>query len=417
MIIAVRRLSVILLLALVSSCAGPLTTAKTGISQCSAFLVQADGGIAVPLPAPGEQQINMLLLSGGGEYGAYGAGVLKGWSEAERDSPLLFGRGAIKRSSISIVTGISTGALQATSVTVGNAEPDLQKRIDGPDSELLADYDVDQAAIGKEKGLVSSLRSNGLIDISNGLKPKIRGVVDRYWDRLRALPADRRTYVGMVNLDNGHFYVADLVAVAKSNTANAKDCYVEFILASAAVPVQFAPRFIDGSPYVDGGVRFGTFLGESFGGRLASTRGTNPAPLKVNFRSIINGNLSANDPKDDSSQPLNCDKTTLPVRPGACPKLDNTILAILARSAGHILPDQIYRDSARRLALELDRADVLGSSGFIYIPNQRISDKRCAHATKHSFDRVFMKCLSDAGIEDGRVQKWFSVDELPREGG
>lgn len=258
------RLAVLVTCTLVlAGCIGPLTTERTGVRQCSSYLTRADGGIAGPLLpiSTSDQPVNMLILSGGGKYGAYGAGVLKGWSEAERDGTM--GAGELKRSAITIITAISTGALQATAATIGNAETDPQRRINGPDAELISDYAVDQKDIGTLHNPLMSLSSNGLLDISKGLEPKLRAVVDRYWDRLRALPADRRTYVGMVNLENGGFYIADLVAVAKSNTANAKDCYLAFLLASAAVPGSFPPQFIDDNKYVDGGVRFGTFLGES----------------------------------------------------------------------------------------------------------------------------------------------------------
>lgn len=415
MFLPIRFCALALFPVVLSACAGPLTTAKNGVNQCSSFLMAADGGEVLPLSPTGNQPVNMLILSGGGKYGAYGAGVLKGWSEAERDG--LIGSGGIRRSSITIVTGISTGALQATAATIGNAETDPARRITGPDADLVADYQVDQADIGKQRGLLTSLSSNGLLDISKGLKPKVRAVVDRYWDRLRALPSDRKTYVGMVNQNNGRFYVADLVSVAKSDSPRAKDCYVEFVLASAAVPLEFAPRFIDGNSYVDGGVRFGTFLGENLGRdlgrrvRMTAPRGTSP---KVSFRAIINGTLSPNDPADQAALAARCDTSQLPVKVDDCAPVANNLLGIVKRSVGQILPDQIYRDSAWRLELELDRAGVLGTSGFLYVPNQRIADAGCKRATRNNFDRAFMGCLTDLGLADGREQAWLPIDDLPR---
>ena len=413
---AARIVAILCIAMLTTRCAGPLTSANTGVRQCSSFLVPAEGGISGPLVPAGDQPVNMLILSGGGKYGAYGAGVLKGWSEAERDGTI--GSGGLKRSAITIVTGISTGALQATAATIGNAEPDPQRRIDGPDADLVADYAVDQKDIGKVNGLLTSLSSNGLLDIRKGLEPKFRAVVDRYWERLRALPPDRRTYVGMVNLENGAFYVADLVAVAKSNVSNAKECYVEFVLASAAVPGSFAPRFIDGDKYVDGGVRFGTFLGQT-GRNLARAMRAAAAEApsaKVNFRAIVNGTLSPNDPADNAALAERCDASTLPVPEGDCAPVKNKLIDIAKRSAGDILPNQIYRDSVRQLDLELGRAGVLGTSGFLYVPNRRIAAKGCHRATKDNFDRVFMGCLTEIGEADGAAQAWLLVDDLPRAG-
>jgi predicted acylesterase/phospholipase RssA len=62
------------------------------------------------LPALNEgHEFSVLALSGGGEHGAFGAGLLNGWSESGR------------RPSFSIVTGISTGALMAPFAFLGSA--------------------------------------------------------------------------------------------------------------------------------------------------------------------------------------------------------------------------------------------------------------------------------------------------------
>jgi hypothetical protein len=62
------------------------------------------------LPALNEEHgFSVLALSGGGEHGAFGAGLLNGWSESGQ------------RPSFSIVTGISTGALMAPFAFLGPA--------------------------------------------------------------------------------------------------------------------------------------------------------------------------------------------------------------------------------------------------------------------------------------------------------
>ena len=70
---------------------------------------------AVSLEQPGPDNnssgddgvINILALSGGGAYGAYGVGILNGWSE----------RGT--RPQFDIVTGVSTGALMSVFAFLG----------------------------------------------------------------------------------------------------------------------------------------------------------------------------------------------------------------------------------------------------------------------------------------------------------
>ena len=59
---------------------------------------------------PGQDHLNVLVLSGGGQNGAFGAGFLNGLAQGADDlSDLNF----------DIVTGISTGALQATFAFLG----------------------------------------------------------------------------------------------------------------------------------------------------------------------------------------------------------------------------------------------------------------------------------------------------------
>jgi predicted acylesterase/phospholipase RssA len=57
----------------------------------------------------GSGQFSILALSGGGEHGAFGAGLLNGWSQSGQ------------RPIFSIVTGISTGALMAPFAFLGSA--------------------------------------------------------------------------------------------------------------------------------------------------------------------------------------------------------------------------------------------------------------------------------------------------------
>lgn len=57
----------------------------------------------------GDRTIDVLMLSGGGQNGAFGAGFLRGWQQRSADSMPRF----------DLVTGISTGALQAPYALLG----------------------------------------------------------------------------------------------------------------------------------------------------------------------------------------------------------------------------------------------------------------------------------------------------------
>jgi len=60
----------------------------------------------------GDRTLDLLLLSGGGQNGAFGAGFLRGW-RLRADAPM---------PTFDLVSGISTGALQAPFALMGTAE-------------------------------------------------------------------------------------------------------------------------------------------------------------------------------------------------------------------------------------------------------------------------------------------------------
>lgn len=409
-----------LLLSLLGGCLGHPFTKAPGL-QCTAFLHDADGGIVSGMiarmadrraPGAGPVAVNLLILSGGGKYGAYGAGFLSGWSKREADG----GAVGMRRQDVDIVTGISTGSLLATYAAVGNSVAAADPLRTSADTAMRAAYQVSDKDLFVAHGLIGSIHSNALADPSKGLQLRVDALARAYIPLMRALPEGRAALVGLVNLDNGRFYVADLVEIARSDRADAADCYREMLLASSAVPLQFPPRFIGGSPYVDGGVRFGTFLGRDFDA-LAQRPGVGGAPpvaVKINFRAIFNGNFSPNDPADDAARAAACDTAGLDEIAAACPRVKNQLLDITKRAASSILVDQLYRDSAYRLYRDLAASNLLGSGLYAYVSNPEIAAHRCKRATKDSFDRTFMDCLARIGAEEGEAQAWQSFAEIPK---
>lgn len=419
------------------SCAGPLTSPQTGVRGCSIFLHPADGGavsddwLRRELGGAGKagKPLNMLLLSGGGKYGAYGAGVLKGWSDLDEQLKDGGSAGHISRSSIDVVTGISTGALLASFAAVGNADDVEAVRTyvnrATADEAMRKAYDVNDPDVWKTRGPILSLGSNALSDIRGRLETRVTDMINLLWDALRAIPASRKVLVGVVNLTNGRFYIADLLEIARSNQANAKDCYREIVLASAAVPVEFPPRFIDGHGYVDGGVRFGLFLGDTYRGSEGALRAFIPenesTPIRtVNFRAIVNGTLSPNGPADDPALAERCDASGVIPSPTECAPAKNKLIAIAKRSAADILVDQIYRDSAYRLYADLKLNQVLGRYGYRYVSTKDIATEHrergpCVRANrKYNFDRQYMGCLYRIGVKHGASENWLSFPDIPR---
>ena len=69
---------------------------------------------ASPKDAKGNKPtVDMLIISGGGDWGAFGAGVLKGWGRV---------KGELARPQFDVVTGVSTGAMIAPFAFIGDDE-------------------------------------------------------------------------------------------------------------------------------------------------------------------------------------------------------------------------------------------------------------------------------------------------------
>ena len=188
-----------------------------------------------------KEELNVLALSGGGADGAFGAGLLTGWSESG------------KRPRFDVVTGVSTGALMATLAFLGPEYDPVMKDV----YTTIKNDDI-----YKEKGL-TSLLSDSLLD-STPLKKKIESVVtDELLDKVASeYRAGRRLYVATTNLDSGQLVVWDMGAIAASGSPTRARYYQNVLRASAAGPGYFKPVYIQPSAasqarqmHVDGGVK------------------------------------------------------------------------------------------------------------------------------------------------------------------
>jgi len=192
--------------------------------------------------------LTSLALSGGGSDGAFGAGLLAGWTASG------------KRPEFDIVTGVSTGALTAPFAFLGPKYDEALK-------EVFTQSDTKDIAIMRPvRGLLGgdSLASNS----------PLAKVVAYYVDEaFLAEVADqyrrgRRLLIGTTNLDAERPVIWDMGAIAASGRPEALDLFRTVLLASAAIPAVFPPGFIkvsaDGTTYeemhVDGGATREVFL-------------------------------------------------------------------------------------------------------------------------------------------------------------
>jgi hypothetical protein len=222
-----------------------------------------------------------LTLSGGGSRGAYGAGVMSGWT-VRGDRP-----------QFDVVTGISVGALMATHVFLG---PDF-------DENLKIYKRLTNDDVYKKRGLFDIFRSGAAYDTAP-LRETLLSLINE--DILDLVAAEHRTgrrlFVGSTNLDANLFTIWDLGAIAGSGRPDRLQRYIDAIMASAAFPIAFQPVYIevegeDGphtQMHVDGGVRetafYFDFVEELYA--AAEAAGLTEGDFKQELYLLINGNLA-----------------------------------------------------------------------------------------------------------------------------
>lgn len=229
-----------------TDCAGPALDAH----RCDAAAAAAAEALQADAP------VDMLLLSGGGMLGAYGAGVLNGWSQ--RPPP-----GDRRR--FAVVTGVSTGALQATHAFLGRTQdPALYRDFTQHDSD-----DFMAPRPFWELPFADSIMS------SDGLEEIIaESFTDEIIDAVAAEHGKRLLCVGAVHLNSGRFAAWDMTAVAADQSDRHRyRRYRSILQASSSIPVLLSPVILDDSAYVDGGVREKFFALDVLDGVRASREG------------------------------------------------------------------------------------------------------------------------------------------------
>ncbi|HEY1385365.1 MAG TPA: patatin-like phospholipase family protein, partial [Dongiaceae bacterium] len=212
----------------------------------------------------GEHVYNYLAISGGGSDGAFGAGLLNGWSETGT------------RPRFKIVTGVSTGALIAPFAFLGSAY----------DDELKASYTtIDASHIFSVRGLLPLLWSESVAStkplqnlIGTYITPKVLDAIAVEYKK------GRRLLVASTNLDAEQPVIWDMGAIASSGRPDRLELFRKVMLASASIPSLFSPVLIDvtlnGKKYqelhVDGGVFFQSFFVASVADLPAAIHAAHP---------------------------------------------------------------------------------------------------------------------------------------------
>jgi predicted acylesterase/phospholipase RssA len=303
---------------------------------------------------------DVLVISGGGSHGAFGAGVLAGWTQSGR------------RPTFDIVTGISTGALMAGYAFLGPAY----------DAELQALYtQTHDRDIYLVKG-IAGLFGQSVFD-ANPLRKKIDEAVNPEF--LAAIAREhakgRRLYVGTSNLDDGQVAIWNMGEIAASDRPDKRELFRDILLASAAIPGLFEPVFLpksrdDGglakAMHVDGGVRSPLLL-RSF---MLIARG--PRTVHV----LVNSTMSLRDQK----------------------LVSPNLLPIAQKSITEMLRGMLYKTAYQAYVTSRNAG---ANFRFIAIP-----DDRTPTIEAINFEPEGMKAIFDTGYSMGLGGQW--AQEIPR---
>jgi len=194
---------------------------------------------------PTGNELRVLSLSAGGQWGAFGAGFLAGWGQNETDP----------RPEFDLITGVSAGALMAIPAFLGNADESLAY------FRGLDNLQVSRGRFPPTILAAPSLRNPAPLErflAKNITEETVVQLAERE-------EAGARLLVAATNLDTSYLEVFSIGAIAANDEMSLGDrslCIREVLLASAAVPAILPPRNINGTLYADGGLRDVIFLQE-----------------------------------------------------------------------------------------------------------------------------------------------------------
>lgn len=193
-------------------------------------------------------EAQFLAISGGGDNGAFGSGILIGWTEAG------------DRPEFELVTGVSTGALIAPFAFLG---PEYDPQLRDVYTTISADD------VYSERSLIFGIFDDAMSDttplwslISKYVDEPLLAAIAREYEKGRLL------LIGTTDLDAERSNIWNIGAIAASGHPGSLDLVRRILRASSAVPGFFQPVMIDveldGKQYqelhVDGGAVMQMFL-------------------------------------------------------------------------------------------------------------------------------------------------------------
>ena len=306
------------------------------------------------------KQPTILALSGGGADGAFGAGLLTGWTA----------RG--NRPQFSIVTGASAGALMAPFAYLGS----------GYDEVLRSVF-----ASGEMENFLQFEGVSGIVGSGLFKAGPLRELIAKYVDAgtLEAVAQQYRTgrklFIVTTNLDAQRTAIWDMGRIASSGNPKALDLFRKVMEASASIPGIFSPVLIDveaegksfAEMHVDGGVTANIMVVPE--AILVANKAALPLSVRPRVYIVINGKL---DPYFEVVKPRTLQ---IAIRSFETSVRANTRNALLATY-----------EFAKRRSWQVNIAAIED-----HVPNQ----------AKPGFDTAYMRTLFEYGYERGKSgQLW-----------
>lgn len=359
----------------------------------------------VPRTAPVTAPSNVLLLSGGGQWGAFGAGLL---SQLQQQGDL---------PEFTAVNGISTGAMQALYVAAGRPEDYLAL---SDVYQLSADHYV------RHNGGLSPLWRGSRATfaplrslLESRLCPAGTDAPCPLIDAIRQSP--RNLFIGMVQAQSGRFAYVDvrglLVAIdgdsrlsQRAKRTVAQQCVTAVAMGSSSIPVMLQRVRIhyvdhDGSQrhdiFYDGGVRYSVFdatiaayAQNASRRRLANAVAADSAAAvevaPVNLYIVRNG----------------------PLRPFADDHINNSGSILDAAMRGYALmvnQSEIMSIRAMRLYNRTGAIRYVTADGYT---GNADCVEHAGTSRKHQlqFYQPFMQCLASHGADIARAGGWQQLD-------
>lgn len=313
------------------------------------------------------KEINALTVSGGGPDGAFGAGILCGWTAAGN------------RPVFDAVTGISTGSLIAPFAFLG---PEYDKP--------LRDFytGITTKDILAQRPLLEAIAHGSFADTAPLKQMLVKAVTP---EMLKAVAREhakgRRLYIGTANLDAQRPVIWDMGAIASSGRPEAIELFRQVMLASASIPVAFPPQYFDVAAdgkncqemHADGGTITNVF----------------------HFGHMLDYNKMRGDLKDVKVDEI--PRRTWVIRNGLIrPSYDNVsprLMSIAGRSVDTLMKGATSGDLYRIYALcKMEGMEF----NLTYIPDEHHS------VAKETFDKTEMNVLFDLGFQMAKDGKAWS---------